>query len=1247
MQSSLSLYLLGPLVMESARGPLSIRYNKARALLAYLAIESGFHTRESLAFLLWPDASAQAGRENLRRMLFQLKDALSADLMESNREVLRLRAENGLWTDVAAFTGVLDAEQRTAAAGAPVNCERVAYAVSLYRGEFLQGLELDDAPEFCDWVALQRHQYQQRYLQALGMLVDAYEQEGNLAAAIERAQQWTVLAPLDNAAWHRLLRLLIDTDQLERARQEFQRYRQVLDTELGAPPDAKIARLLDAAAAQHGVPASRRAGSGERRQLTALSCEFYVTGEPEDVAETLLELIARCESVLRGVGGHVTRTPGGLVTYFGYPVAQEDAARRAVTGALACRQALGELQASGALAGPLPVQIGLGVHTGMVLSSVDDDIPDAGGRVARLALLLGAMSGASGVVVSETILRRLGPAFCAEAIGELDDRAGGLKMQAFLVNAATVQERADCERVLCGRERELAVLGEIRRKRPGRACLVRGEAGLGKSFLVEHFCAENKLERVVLRCVSELRQMPLHPFVAWMRALREKYGSGPSQLTGEVARLLEAIEQRMLPGEHPAWGVARFRGREELGSLFHDLLALLVPPGGVIYFDDVHWADPSTREVLALLVERPLPRRMLVITARPEFVPPWKRTAAVEVLELQPLDDLAIVDLVHSIVQDQRVDAEMLREIVKLSEGIPLYAEELTRDLLAGDRESGGPHVLPGSLHDLLMARIDSVGRARRVAQFAAVVGGEFTLDLLAEAMGEPRAKLAEAIAVMLRQNIVVRRGDQTYAFRHALLREAAYQSQTRSARAQAHARLAHVLEASEGDRNPAVLAWHYAGAGNRPAAVKNLLDAARHAAAQCAYREAVGYYRSALEWFEREGDGIDAIMEELCIRMELGIQLSALYGFGSEQAVDSFRTALTLAKPLGDDPRLFPIYWGLWTSSSSWANFSMTMALAETLLRMAESAGDAHLLSYAHYARGYSHFFLGNFADAVACLEAAVRVYQPPQRPGMMLGQDAKVTSLGLLSLAYWYVGRFDDALRASRESLVRAREAGHRYSLLYALVLATDLQRLNRNIDQMAVFSDEALQVAREMDAPMLTLCAETTAAWVDVARGRVDKLDYIAACIERLQDIMKGLTLFLISRWADACEMAQDAERGLHATEQGLKEVESANARFVQSEFERIKGELLFVQGKPVDVFLPWLDRALDTACSLDSPPLVLRALASRMRFGKRRPCAAQLALMANMLARVQGGDGLPEVRAAQDLLGRYQAVPSIKP
>src|SRR5690554_1982989 len=126
-----------------------------------------------------------------------------------------------------------------------------------------------------------------------------------------------------------------------------------------------------------------------------------------------------------------------------------------------------------------------------------------------------------------------------------------------------------------------------------------------------------------------------------------------------------------------------------------------------------------------------------------------------------------------------------------------------------------------------------------------------------------------------------------------------------------------------------------------------------------------------------------------------------------------------------------------------------------------------------------------------------------------------------------------------------------------------------------------------------------------------------------------------------------MAQDAERGLHATEQGLKEVESANARFVQSEFERIKGELLFVQGKPVDVFLPWLDRALDTACSLDSPPLVLRALASRMRFGKRRPCAAQLALMANMLARVQGGDGLPEVRAAQDLLGRYQAVPSIKP
>lgn len=1220
--------------MESADGPLSIRYNKARALLAYLALEGGFHTREALAFLLWPDASVQAGRENLRRMLFLLKDALKPDAIESSGDVLRLRAEAGLWTDVGAFTSVLDSEQRALAMGAAIDSERIAHAVALYRGEFLKGLELDDAPDFSSWVQMRREQYHQRYLQALGMLVESHEREGNLQACIECAEQWVTVAPLDDAAWHQMLRVLVKAGQLERARREFQRYRHVLDMELGAAPDASVAALLEMPAVDRAPGSRRQAPQGERRQLTVLSCEFEVTGEPEDIVEVQRELIACCEPTLRAAGAHVVRTPGGLLGYFGYPYAQEDAARRAVTAALLCHDSIWTRHWGGGAA-HLPVRGALGVHTGIAISSAENDLPDAGGMVSRLAFQLGAMAGGSGVAVSDVTLHLLGDGYRTESAGQLTDRSRGVEVQVFLVCGQRIPERQEAVRAFCGRDEEMARLVDAHGKGGRYVGLVRGEAGLGKSFLVEHFCDTLQVERVLLQCSSELRQMPYHPFVRWMRAWRERLATERHACLPESAeRILDAIGERMLDGEQGA------AGADETGALCHALLGAMVPAGGVICFDDVHWADPSTRDVLALLVERPLPGRMLIITARPEFVPPWKHTVEVDHLDLGPMDDFAIVDLVHAVAEGKDIDADLLRDIIKLSEGIPLYAEELTRDVLADGRDPASPWSLPASLQDLLMARIDSVGRARHVAQFASVVGGEFTLDLLAEAMGEARAELAEALAIMQRQNIVVRCDEKTYAFRHALLREAAYQSQTRVARVQAHARLARRLESSLAEGNPEVLAWHYSGAGSRAPAVKYLLEAARKAAAQCAYREAVSYYRSALEWFERQGEGIDAIMEELRIRMEFGIQLCALYGFGSEQAVETFRSALTLAQPLGDDPRLFPIYWGLWTSASSWANFSMTLTLAETLLRMADAAEDPNLLSHAYYARGYSHFFLGRFVEAVADLELGAKAYQP-QHANLTLGEDARVTNLAILSVAHWHAGSVGDALQASRESVAHARRIGHRYSLLYALVSATELHRLNREVDEVAILSSEALQIAREMGTPLWAVCAETSEAWVKAVRGDVSALGEMASCVQRIPAIMKGIAPLLIARWTDACDLVEDVGAGLDATAQGLREVTQTQARYVQSEFERIKGKQLFRQGQPASVFRPWLERSLATACALDSPPLALRSLTSLVRYACPIPSSDHMALMARMVARVQDGDRLWEVRAARGLLSRYGA------
>ena len=305
MLSTPSLHLLGPLIVECASGPVSLRYNKARALLAYLVLERGYHTRESLAYLLWPDDSPQVGRENLRRMLFLIKECLP-DLIESSREVLHVRPGAALWIDAERFVKLIDVEERAVAAGRQVDLGGLAQAASLHRGEFLQGMDVGDAPDFDDWMRLRREQYHRRYLRALELLVEGHEHAADLDSAIDRALAWTQAAPLDEAGWHHLLRLLVKSGQAGRATSEFERYRRVLGQELGTAPAPATEALLNGG---HDV-------DGQQDQAATVRCMFSVAGNAEVTAEPLQRLAEACEAVLRNAGARVVRLPDGSVAAY-------------------------------------------------------------------------------------------------------------------------------------------------------------------------------------------------------------------------------------------------------------------------------------------------------------------------------------------------------------------------------------------------------------------------------------------------------------------------------------------------------------------------------------------------------------------------------------------------------------------------------------------------------------------------------------------------------------------------------------------------------------------------------------------------------------------------------------------------------------------------------------------------------------------------------------------------------------------
>ena len=1261
MAPSLSLYLLGPLAIETYAKTLALRYNKARALLAYLALESGFHTRESLAFLLWPEATMQSGREKLKRMLFELKEVLGGELLEGTRDVIRLRAEAGLWTDFSTFTAAIDVAQRTSAAGAPTDLDRLAQAVALYRGEFLQGLEPEDAPDFANWVQARREQCRQRYLQAIRLLAEGHEKEGDIHAAIDRVRLWTTVAPLEDAGWQYLLKLLMRAGQQDVAKQEFERYRNVLDIELGAEPDPAIEALLKVVPVDETLAYEPVFRHPERRQLTVVSCEFVVLGEPEEVVEAMRGPVAQCEALLRQASGHTVRTPsGGLLAYFGYPLAQEGSLKRAITAALACSRSVAP-QEEGVDHGDIEqdhrlyVEVCLGVHTGVVISSVRDGVPDAGGVVSRLATQLGSQGITGEVIVSDASRRMLGGAFAIESAGRMYDRTQSRQINTFRVldgDHSMMMRPNRLEVTFCGRETELSQLTRVWQQKSEHTFLVLGEAGIGKSFLIERFCAVNAVPGVTFKCSSELRQMPFHPLVHWVEELRAEAALRGDPVSAQelerhqtIQAVVELLHATPRDGSPEQWSLSS--AKEMLPHRLCRLIGLHVPRGGVVHFDDAHWADPSTRELMAVMAEKPLAQRLLIVTARNEFVPPWRNYTQIEPLDLKPLDEYAITDLVQSVAGDIGLSPQLRRQIVNLSEGVPLYAEELTRELIIeveGHAKGTGDidtlplsHLVPRSLHDLLMSRIDSVGRVKPIAQFAAAAGSEFTIDLLASAMHEPKTELIEAVATLLRQNLVVKLDDKRYTFRHALLREAAYQSQSKAARLEAHRLLAEVLsrDLSGSLSAPESLAWHYTRAGETKLALHYSLLAARKAGSKSASREAVGYYRNALDLFERIGDKQDCVMSELEIRMALGIQLSALHGYGSPDVVDAFRHALALAKPLGDDPRLFPIYWGLWSSASSWADFGMTAELAETLLRLARASEDSTLLTHAHYARGYSHFFFGNFDKAIADLQQCVAAYDTEQAH-LALGEDALVVGLSALSICLWYAGRYDEAHVASLSAVAHARRINHRYSLVTALAIRAELYRLCGDAEQVSVVSAEAMPLARELQAPLWYEVAACGECWADAARGNASALADIALGIQQVSSLMRGLVPFFITRWVEACDLVGDVQTGLQVAARGLAAASESKDVHYLSEFQRYKGKFLFSQGQPVSVYLPWLERAVASAQACSSPPLILRAAMSLIRYGAEASSPALLGVLEQALERMQGGSTMWEVRAAKALL-----------
>lgn len=650
----------------NGRSVAGVSYNKMRALLAYLAVEwEKDHHREFLAELFWGGNDPVTARGNLRRTLSDLRRVLESPsgkiLFSTSKHTIRFIP----CIPVDAINFIREIPDSPGDPGAAQRHEEKI--IGLYRGAFLAGLSLPDNPDFEDWLQMQREALHRHALALLQQLSNHYAQLCDYGRAVQFALRHTDLEPWDEDAHCRVMRFYALGGQHSAAIGQYDICRRLLKSELGVSPSAKTRHLAECI--RNGELRLRSADAvkapplqivqqppAERRQVTVMYCELTLdTIDDPDEAMTLLDAPqSRCAEIIRRFSGYIVQTHGGaLLAYFGYPQAQEDAARRAVQAALAVTREAGH-----------DTGIRAFVHSGLVIAGGESYMPDTVGKTSRLAIQLGHGTARDGVAISQSTHGIVAGYFDCISLGVQSLAGVSRPLEVFkVVGESGARSRLDAAArltPLAGRQAEIAELMALWGKAAQGArqiALIQGEAGMGKSRLLHSLkerlagqpCAIREL-----RCFREHCQSPFYPLIAMLESVfgfehhdnaETKFGKMVAHLEAHDAEsapkavlLLTRLLSLPVEGEGRASGFSPQKQKERTSAILLAMLrALAVQQPVLLIVEDLHWIDPSTLELLTLLVERTEREFFFaVFTARPEFVPPWKPSLQ-SMLALAPL----------------------------------------------------------------------------------------------------------------------------------------------------------------------------------------------------------------------------------------------------------------------------------------------------------------------------------------------------------------------------------------------------------------------------------------------------------------------------------------------------------------------------------------------------------------------------------------------------------------------------------
>ncbi|GAB5468207.1 MAG: AAA family ATPase [Rhodospirillales bacterium] len=935
--------------------------------------------------------------------------------------------------------------------------------------------------------------------------------------------------------------------------------------DIGLPlgPRRRILKALRSEAEQHPATVAVDHGAdqtvehhatAERRQLTVMFCDLAGSTalsarlDPEDYREAIRAYQDVCAGVIASYGGYVAKFMGdGVLAYFGWPRGHENDAERALSAGLGLVDAVSRIEPVGAETEHLKVRIGIATGPVVVGDIVGEGAAQEAavtGETPNLAARLQELAEPNSVVIAKSTQMLAGGLFDYTSLGSRTLKGITDPIEVFrMTGQRSVESRYEARGSevlpMVGRDQELALLSERWTQvegGEGQGVLLVGEAGIGKSRIVRGLIDSltgHAHTRIHYQC------SPFHAGSAFWPVVQQLRHAAGIEARGDPAAQLAKLKNLLLPTDSLEQDIslfAEFLGLDEspgyrrldltppvrrartLEALINQLTELAAHQPVLVVLEDAHWIDPTTLEMIERCLDVVADCSVLVVlTSRPDNQPELAGHPHVTRLTLNRLGRASLKDIVKRLGGED-LPHETLETIVDRTDGVPLFVEELTKAVL-----ETGETTIPASLHDSLMSRLDRFPDVKEVAQAAACIGREFDFSLLVRIVDRKEPELASALDRLIAAELVFRRGSTVaggFIFKHALVRDAAYESLLKRRRQELHGKLVEVLERQE-NVTPEVLARHAEAAGMREKAIEHWSAAAALAMDRPAYKEAIASFQAAIDLIRGFEEDPERHRRELELQVKLGQALIANLGYQAPATMNAFERALELAEMIGETRLLVPSLVGLW--SGRYISNKPSLDTANRLADIVGSTDDDGAKCISARVLALERFHMAEYRHSLELVERALNIYDDRTHRDLALsfGHDPRVAATNYKAWNLWHLGFMEQAQSAAEASLDWARQVDHPNTIGLSLCYGISLTNIwLGDVDRVREAAEETVRLAEEKSLALWDAWGRIYLGWALSREVPGDGIDQLLSGLEAARRIGAGrLEAFHLSLTADA--------------------------------------------------------------------------------------------------------------------------------